>query len=303
MSSRINIPRIKLRKILINLIDTINRPYSKKFAINIMDEDWDYLIIIDACRYDMFSRFVIKDVPFVISGGSTTQEWIEWNFNGKFDDIIYISSNPRFSDFNLIKTFGINPFFKVVKVWDFGWDDKLKTVLPEEITKATLNTIKKYPHKRMIIHFNPPHRPYIGDMEFIEIMNGIRNNPKYAKLNLEGTELWDVIKAGEISLKRVWIAYIRTLKLVMKEVYNLVEYLNGKVVITSDHGNLMGEFMKFSHIPFLRVKHLVKVPWVILKNKRDEDNSKNQLEKEKDKTKEIDVIKESIKSLQNKNIF
>ena len=70
---------------------------------------------------------------------------------------------------------------------------------------------------------------------------------------------------GKISIKRLWLAYIKNLKLVMKEVNKLVQELSGKIVISSDHGNLFGEFLRFGHIPFLRLKHLVKVPWLVVK--------------------------------------
>lgn len=264
-----------------------------------MDQDWDYLIIIDACRYDLFSRFVKRNAPYVISGGSTTQEWLKWNFNGNYNDVICISSNPRLSNLNLAKTFGFNPFFKTIDVWDYGWDNKLRTVPPKEVTRATLNMVEEYPNKRILIHYNQPHRPYIGDAEFIEILDNLRNESKYINPELGELDLWKVIKKNKIPLRRVWIAYIRTLRLVMNEIYKLVDQLNGKVVISSDHGNLMGEYFKFSHIPHLRVKHLVKVPWLILKNDKHRFIPGQHLKLEDEKSNEIKSIKKSIRALIN----
>jgi len=119
----------------------VNRNYSVKNAVRVMDEQWDYLIILDACRYDVFADIVDKNVGFVISGGSTTYEWLEWNFNGRYKDVIYIAGNPHFATANLVKTFGFNPFFKVIEVWDYGWDKKLKTVPPKEVTDAAIKTL------------------------------------------------------------------------------------------------------------------------------------------------------------------
>src|SRR6056297_529711 len=48
----------------------------------VMDEDWDNLIILDACRYDMFAEQVDLDgeLESRISLGSTSEEFLEQNF-------------------------------------------------------------------------------------------------------------------------------------------------------------------------------------------------------------------------------
>ena len=60
------------------------------------------------------------------------------------------------------------------------------------------------------------------------------------------------------------------LKLVMKEVKKLFDELHGKVVITSDHGNHLGEYRVFGHMKGLRTKQLVKVPWLVVKDEEKE---------------------------------
>ena len=76
------------------------------------------------------------------------------NFRGKYKDVIYIAGNPHFASAHLKKTFAFNPFHIVKEVWDYGWDNTLKTVPPEEVTIAALDTLKSSPNKRMIIHYN-----------------------------------------------------------------------------------------------------------------------------------------------------
>ena len=65
---------------------------------HIMQEDWDYLIILDACRYDYFEKFygqyLSGKLEKRLSLGSSTREWRDRNFTGKYDDTIYISANP-----------------------------------------------------------------------------------------------------------------------------------------------------------------------------------------------------------------
>jgi len=281
-------PRALFRRNLVKFIEIINFKYSKKNAIKVLDEKWDYLIILDSCRYDMFKLVVKKEVPYVITGGSTTQEWLRWNFDREFCDLVCVAGKHEFSSININRTFGRNPFFKVIDIWHYGWDNNLKTVLPEKVTEAAFEALKLYPNKRMIIHYRQPHYPYIGDKDFIDLQNKL-----YPNFNIKGqwdlltaikkkdvsTQgiLWNAIKDRKLSVKRVWIAYIKTLNMVLKEVDKLVQELHGKIVISSDHGNLLGEYLRFGHIPHLRLKHLVKVPWFVINN-----DEKKQIFEDKD---------------------
>lgn len=262
-------PYIVYLWLLSRYVGARNRKLSKRNAIRIMGQQWDYLIVLDACRYDLFRGVVNENTVFIISGGSCTQEWLEWNFNGEFKDVIYIAGNPHLASANLLKSFGFNPFYKVIEVWDFGWNSSFKTVPPEEVTLAALETLKKYPNKRMIIHYNQPHHPFLSDSDLLRLDDG-------AWRKLEGRiwegkkTIWDAARLGEVPIEKVWEGYKENLKLVMEEVKRLVDEVHGKVVITSDHGNHLGEYMVFGHTVGLRTKELVKVPWLVMKDEERE---------------------------------
>lgn len=236
-------------------------------AIKVMEKDWDYLVVLDACRYDLFDKITGGKGGYVISGGTGTQSWLEWNFNSRYDNCIYIAGNPHLSSTNLKKTFGFIPFSKVVDVWDFGWDEKIKTVPPEEVTSAALHYYQEYPKKRMIIHYNQPHHPFITSEELLSLDDGTWSNRRDMKNGKKST-VWDGARLGKISLEFVWKGYENNLKLVMKHVSKLIKNLSGKVVITSDHGNLLGEYGMYGHGSILRLKELVKVPWWIAKKRK-----------------------------------
>lgn len=61
-------------------------------GINIMDEDWDNLILIDACRYDVFANInsINGSLESRISSGSSSREFIEKNFVNKTLHIPFI---------------------------------------------------------------------------------------------------------------------------------------------------------------------------------------------------------------------
>lgn len=245
-----------------------------------MKEDWDYLIVLDACRYDVFKEIVDKKANYVISGGSCTQEWLEWNFKQKYNDVIYIAGNPHFSSLHLKKTLGFNPFYDVNEVWNYGWDEAINTVPPNQVTQATIDTLNNYPDKRMIIHYNQPHHPFLKDKEILEMDDGSWNTLKGGLWGGTKKTIWDFVKNGEISVNRVKKAYRENLKIVMIEVKKLEKILQGKIILTSDHGNFFGKYGIYGHIPNFRAEELVKVPWVILKDRHTQFNNSTRASRE-----------------------
>lgn len=58
-------------------------------------------------------------------------------------------------------------------------------------------------------------------------------------------------------------AYEENLEIVLQHAEELAENLDGKTVITADHGELLGEKGLFSHPNKFEAKKLRKVPWDI----------------------------------------
>lgn len=276
---------------------------SKKKATRVLDREWDYLIVLDACRYDMFKIVVNKDSDFIISGGSVTQEWLRWNFKDIYFDVVYIAGNPHLSNYNLSKTFGRNPFYKVIDVWDFGWDKDLKTVPPNRVTESTLEALKTYPNKRMIIHYNQPHHPFLGNKDLLKYDDGTWYKLDKSNWRNKKISIFEAAESGIISIKTLWKGYIKNLKIVMNEVYKLVQELSGKIIITSDHGNHLGEYMIFGHISHLRTKELVKVPWFVIKDEVKKVQEKNDNFIKEDKVVEENLINEKINILIKKDLI
>jgi hypothetical protein len=59
--------------------------------------------------------------------------------------------------------------------------------------------------------------------------------------------------------------YRKDLRLALKEVKRLIESLDGKVVVTSDHGELLGEG-GWGHYIGGKEKELIEVPWLEVNN-------------------------------------
>lgn len=232
----------------------------------VMAEDWDNLLILDGCRYDVFSDTVDinGDLESRISLGSSSEEFMERNFRNKdFYDTVYINANPYIPRLNL----DYGTFHAVVDCLD-EWDPELQTVPPDRVARAAHQASEQYPEKRLIIHFMQPHAPFIGDRGR-EMAGGgwtmdhdVEDEPG----------IWNQLRDGQdVPLDMVWEAYKENLNVVMAEVKPLLSELNGKSVITADHGNLVGERLgpiptrkKYGHPYGVHTKELVKVPWFIV---------------------------------------
>ena len=62
----------------------------------VINEDWDTLILLDACRFDMFEETVEMEgnLDYTISLGSTSEEFLTRNFSkGTFHDTVYVNAN------------------------------------------------------------------------------------------------------------------------------------------------------------------------------------------------------------------
>lgn len=272
-----------------------------KREVSLMEEDWDYLIVLDACRHDYFKRlyhnYLSGELWLAFSSASDTREWVKKTLSGKYDDVVYISANPHVNSKGVdVSGNGFDArehFPKIVDVWDFGWDEKAGTIPPEEVNHAAIKAKLAYPDERLIIHYLQPHAPYLcladhaptSVLSFHElgvVIHFLRNRiirRVWLALSSQTTFLTGVvwktkrtlsgkspIRPIDTELRKVGRtallrAYESNLKEVLKCVARLVKHLPGKTVITADHGELLGEKNEWGHRPYYHVPQLVEVPY------------------------------------------
>ncbi|MFB6199967.1 MAG: hypothetical protein ABEJ83_03745, partial [Candidatus Nanohaloarchaea archaeon] len=118
--------------------------------------DWDNLIILDACRKDIYEE-VFGSSGSRLSVGSNTQEFIQNSFSeGDWSDTVYITGNPFFKQSFFREETGrdvSSVFHEVFHTYETDWDKEYGTVLPEAVVKDALTAEKLFPDKRKIIHF------------------------------------------------------------------------------------------------------------------------------------------------------
>ena len=196
----------------------------------VLAHDWDYLIILDACRYDTFEE--VNTIPGTLtpvwSPGSRTPKWVECIFTdpSEWEDIVVISGSQFTESRKGMFKFHRYSLFK-------DWDDRLDAVSPKKMGKATIQLLQEFPNNRMIIWYVQPHVPFIGKTkighETIELS-------KRQVLTIMG-----MVRYFKHDVEYVYNAYKENLEYVLEYVKKLLPHLSGKVIITSDHGNGFGE--------------------------------------------------------------
>jgi len=242
-----------------------------------VDSDWDNLIILDAARFDILNEINESDVDSRYSPGSCSINFMESEFIGRqLHDTVYITANPHVHDIP------DSVFFKVINLLENDWDPKLKTVRPQSVVKAAISANKKYPNKRLIIHFMQPHFPFIGK-------NGEKIHGGIGKSIEEDDtphpwfeQMWGKKNDRDTLLK----AYRENHEIVLPYAKSLTNELNGKSIITADHANLIGErgfpipIRMYGHPRQFPHPNLLKVPWIEVENERRKIISEPPIKKE-----------------------
>lgn len=116
---------------------------------DVFEEDWDNLIILDACRFDLIDNedFRGGSVDWRWSGKSNSEEFLEHNVSGRIlDDVVWVTANPWVSKFE-------QQIYVVEHLWRSHWDVSLKTVTPGDVRNAATDSIRRHPDKRLVVHF------------------------------------------------------------------------------------------------------------------------------------------------------
>lgn len=260
-------------------------------TINYREEEWDNLIVLDACRYDTFEKKNDIDgkLSKVYSNASHTWNFLKNNFRNDNSDTVYVTGSPM--------TTGYEKYFhKLIHVWKDKWNNEKRTVLPEDITDSALEANKDFPDKKLIIHYMQPHYPFIGEKgEEIDVMGsfeyGSRDDPS----------IWERMQFEDLDEKKVIEAYEENLEIVLPDVERLIEELEGKTVVTGDHGNIFGKKVGLSpmeiygHPPGVKDKELRSVPWLEIKSTGRKEVEAE--ESEEDHEHEEEEIKEKLADL------
>jgi hypothetical protein len=267
---------VRLRKKMENAVYQKYVPWQWGNPVDVMAQDWDTLVLLDACRYDTFKELnpFSGKLDAVTSAASKSDEFIAKNFAGRtLHDTVYVSANVYAEDLDD----GI--FHRVVKTYG-NYEERMQGRMPDHVTDVAVEAHESHPNKRLIVHYMQPHVPYIGpkaDKLREELhkkhglrFTGIKNTRGKPAPEIENDDtvgsLLNAASEGYLNSERLRDVYTENLHICLDSVADLIESVDGKTVISADHGELLGDNGRYNHpegcwIPGLRV-----VPWMELES-------------------------------------
>lgn len=231
-------------------------------SIEVMSADWDNLVLLDAARFDYFETVNTIDgsLQKKVSRGKKSWEFIKENFVGRdLHDTVYVTANPFSTDIPE------GTFHHIDHLHARKWDECIGTVQPEDVVEAAVEAHGQFPNKRLIVHYMQPHRPYLG--ETAEMLRGRLDLKGYGEHD-EGIQIWGAVKQRDVTIEEIRKAYRESLEISIASVGKLLYRLSGKSVVTSDHGEMLGERVfpfttrVYGHMEGFDTPTLREIPWL-----------------------------------------
>ncbi|MFB6152174.1 MAG: hypothetical protein ABEJ40_10245 [Haloarculaceae archaeon] len=146
--------------------------YGRRLSADpVFDADWDVLVVLDACRADLWAEVVGSDSDFPvgatrISPGGTSTEWLDAVFGerdpAELAGVGYVTANP-YSESHV----DASALAHCEEVWRYAWDDDLGTVPPRPVTDAAIRAWRARDLDRLVVHYMQPHFPSLaGDPRY-----------------------------------------------------------------------------------------------------------------------------------------
>ena len=278
-----------------------------------VESDWDYAIVLDACRYDVFSDVYDDYVEGTLekrqSRGSSTPEWATRTLTGDLD-VAYFSGNPFINSLGIplnelkwgascdYEWTATDHLGSIVDVWQEGWDDSLGTVPPDSLTDSFVDHREAVErHDRTVLHYMQPHAPFLGHGDggkLTTIRDGIKKQGAQESEPDEDSLLSPVVdrvrplvestlERSSLAMKAgLWLEldtasvlsngtretviqyHEENLRIAFERIVDLLDDLDGDIVITADHGEAFGEQGIWEHHIETHIPPLIEVPWLEL---------------------------------------
>lgn len=208
----------------------------------ITDEEWDCLVVLDACRWDAF-RDLIGSAEPVQTPAPMTPHWVAsvWG-EGDWSDVTYVSANPITDMINNVDgvtgelTEWVGTYIRSYEEEYGCFDEHLHTTLPHKVTN-----VAREQDPPVVVHYNQPHTPFIGGLSLnlcdMESLERIRNQGLLKSEESRGASIYRIAHLIDTELLRQ--AYLDNLRVVGDALSALHEDFE-QIVFTADHGELLG---------------------------------------------------------------
>lgn len=252
--------------------------YANKAGTPIWDADADVVLVLDACRVDLWEDTARERYPRAAHGnrwsvGSASVEWVGNTFAPKYRrhwrDAGYVTANA-FSGKQpgVHRTKDVYPLRDLDmayldEVWVGEWDTgTVESVMPATVTDRAMWAYERRDElgfDTLVVHYMQPHVPFRSKPGWSD---GWKDQYAFGtECDTKKRSEWDKLRDGDIEREELWAAYKDNLEFVLQEVDRWNEATSAKLLITSDHGNAMGEWGMWGHPVNVPVQNVRRVPW------------------------------------------
>jgi hypothetical protein len=235
---------------------------------NLLDEDWDNLVILDACRADLFAEVAALPgrTETRISLAGATYEWVPATFTDRIlHDTVYVTLNSYYTRLREAVGSEVHALIDVhqAELPASAYDDRFDIPHPSVLTEHAIEAADRYPEKRIIVHHNVPHYPYLGEF-------GRERFPTASSSLVDAIDA----KPGKQLRADVRRGYRENIEIGVEEVRRFHEAVPGKTVVSADHGEMLGDRHRFvpvrdwGHHGGVYNTHLTSVPWHVMPHDR-----------------------------------
>jgi len=231
--------------------------WSSTLLDRIESTEWDLLILLDACRYDVLS--VVADdaaIEPVTSPATATPRFLERAHESTvFDDTVYVSANPQTSRQSP------GEVIRHEQLYDEAWSESLATVPPSPVYDRAREAVTD--GERTVAHTLQPHYPHICSLggDPAAVPNGLHPS----LLEADERHVQAILSNGSVDLGRAWRSYRASVRFAWESAIEFAADIVDRgytVTITADHGEAFGEWGFVEHPVDVPIKALTQVPWV-----------------------------------------
>jgi hypothetical protein len=230
------------------------------------ETDFDALVILDACRWDVLDD--VTEWPFdkARSPASQTAQWLRIaEETGIFTDAYIVSGQGQYEGRSLGEA-------SLDKIWEDEYDQRLQTVLPTPVLEHAEERLYNG-DTPTAIHLVPPHAPYIAkvgeEWHLTEPSVNIWKRPSEGNEDGEFLSPQVAMARGHVDIPRARNGY----KASVRSVWEVVEEYVGQwvsdghtVVVTADHGEALGRLRElglYAHPSKCHIRPLTQVPFEV----------------------------------------
>lgn len=149
-------------------------PDHKTLIHQYIEQDEFAIIILDACRYDIFSemfgQYISGELRPAWSTAGWTGEYVERTWREEYN-LTYLGAATHVSDHSFkYRDRDYRPsehIDRIIQLWNTDWNPVYGTVHPEKVTDAALAEASRDVPTRMVVHYMQPHAPYIGETKIL----------------------------------------------------------------------------------------------------------------------------------------